>query len=152
MNDTGLEAIVQNFLSIMPLFKKKLVNHNHDSDCIHSKFNHSHFQIMAVLKKEGMLPISEIGKKLLISTPNMTKLLNRLIDEEMIERIPSKNDRRIINIILTKQGNDYINKQFKHVQDSLKERFSTLSDDQLVKLDTSLNDLKEVLMEISSEE
>lgn len=107
---------------------------------------------MAVLKKEGMLPISEIGKKLLISTPNMTKLLNRLIDEEMIERIPSKNDRRIINIILTKQGNDYINKQFKHVQDSLKERFSTLSDDQLVKLDTSLNDLKEVLMEISSEE
>lgn len=151
MNDTKLENIVQNFLAIMPLFKKKLITRD---DCSFSpdKFNHSHFQIMAVLKEQGMLPISEIGKKLLISTPNMTKLLNRLIDEEMVERIPDKKDRRIINIDLTQKGHEYINTKFKHVQDSLKERLSTLSDSQLIKLGTSLENLKDVLMEISSEE
>ena len=34
----------------------------------------------------------------------MTKLLNKLIDEGMIERIPGEKDRRIININLTEKG------------------------------------------------
>ena len=59
MDEVKLEAIVQNFISIIPF-----------------------------LKKEGQQPISEVAKKLFISTPNMTKLLNKLIDEGMIERIP----------------------------------------------------------------
>ncbi len=99
-----------------------------------------------------MLPISEIGKKLLISTPNMTKLLNKLIDEEMVERIPDKKDRRIINIELTQKGHEYLDEKFKHAQDALKVRLSTLSDSQLIKLGTSLENLKDVLMELSSEE
>ncbi|MGX4601125.1 MarR family winged helix-turn-helix transcriptional regulator [Faecalimicrobium sp. JNUCC 81] len=151
MNDTKLENIVQNFITIMPLFKKKLFTKN-DCNLSPEKLNHSHFQIMAVLKEKGMLPISEIGKKLLISTPNMTKLINKLIDEEMVERIPDKKDRRIINIELTQKGHQYLDEKFKHAKDALKVRLSTLSDSQLIKLGTSLENLKEVLMELSSEE
>lgn len=151
MDDTKLENIVQNFVTIMPLFKKNLFTKN-DCNLSHDKLNHSHFQIMAVLKEQGTLPISEIGKKLLISTPNMTKLLNKLIDEEMVERIPDKKDRRIINIELTQKGHKYLDEKFKHAQNALKVRLSTLSDSQLIKLGTSLENLKDVLMEISSEE
>ena len=77
MDEVKLEAIVQNFISIIPLFKKKLLHDNCKFD--KGNLNHSHFQILAVLKKEGQQPISEVAKKLFISTPNMTKLLNKLI-------------------------------------------------------------------------
>ena len=137
MDEVKLEAIVQNFISIIPLFKKNL--------------NHSHFQILAVLKKEGQQPISEVAKKLFISTPNMTKLLNKLIDEGMIERIPGEKDRRIININLTEKGSTYLKSRFLEIQSSLKDKISSLPDEKLDKLNDSLITIKEVLNEISSD-
>ena len=138
MDEVKLEAIVQNFISIIPLFKKKLLHDNCKFD--KGNLNLSHFKILAVLKKEGQQPISEVAKKLFISTPNMTKLLNKLIDEGMIERIPGEKDRRIININLTEKGSTY-----------LKDKISSLPDEKLDKLNDSLITLKEVLNEISSD-
>lgn len=149
MSDTKLELIVQNFVTIMPLFQKKLIRR--DCGFAHESLNHSHFQIMVVLKENGKLPISDVAKRLLISTPNMTKLLNKLISEEMIDRVPDTKDRRIINIDLTQKGNTYLQSKFKEVQYSLKERLSTLPDGQLDKLNSSLENLKDILMEISSD-
>ncbi len=149
MDEIKLESIVQNFISIIPLFKKKLLHDNCKFD--KGNLNHSHFQILAVLKKEGQLPISEVGKKLFISTPNMTKLLNKLIDEGMIERIPGEKDRRIININLTEKGSIYLKNSFLEIQLSLKDKISTLPDEKLDKLNDSLITLKEVLNEISSD-
>lgn len=150
MRDPKLDSIVQNFITIMPLFQKKLIKRN--CGFPHDSLNHSHFQIMVVLKDNGKLPISDVAKRLFISTPNMTKLLARLIDEEMIERIPDKKDRRIINIALTQKGEKHLEAKFKQVHSSIKERLSTLPDEQLNKLNSSLENLRDVLMEISSDE
>ena len=149
MDEVKLEAIVQNFISIIPLFKKKLLHDNCKFD--KGNLNHSHFQILEVLKKEGQQPISEVAKKLFISTPNMTKLLNKLIDEGMIERIPGEKDRRIININLTEKGSTYLKSSFLEIQSSLKDKISSLPDEKLDKLNDSLITLKEVLNEISSD-
>lgn len=149
MDEVKLEAIVQNFISIIPLFKKKLLHDNCKFD--KGNLNHSHFQILVVLKKEGQQPISEVAKKLFISTPNMTKLLNKLIDEGMIERIPGEKDRRIININLTEKGSTYLKSSFLEIQSSLKDKISSLPDEKLDKLNDSLITLKEVLNEISSD-
>lgn len=51
MDEVKLEAIVQNFISIIPLFKKKLLHDNCKFD--KGNLNHSHFQILAVLKRKG---------------------------------------------------------------------------------------------------
>ena len=149
MDEIKLETNIQNFISIIPLFKKKLLHDN----CKFNKgnLNHSHFQILAVLKKEGKLPISEVGKKLVISTPNMTKLLTKLIDENMVERIPEEKDRRIININLTDKGHEYLDSQFTQIKSALKDKFSSLPSDKLDKFNDSLITLKEVLNEISSD-
>ena len=106
---------------------------------------------MAVLKKSGKLPISEVAKQLFISTPNMTKLLNKLIDEDMIERIPDEKDRRIININLTEKGDKYLEDRYESIKSTLKNRLSSLPDDKLDKLNESLVTLKDVLSEISSD-
>ena len=135
MDEVKLEAIVQNFISIIPLFKKKLLHDNCKFD--KGNLNHSHFQILAVLKKEGQQPISEV--------------LNKLIDEGMIERIPGEKDRRIININLTEKGSTYLKSSFLEIQSSLKDKISSLPDEKLDKLNDSLITLKEVLNEISSD-
>lgn len=148
MDEVKLEAIVQNFISIIPLFKKKLLHDNCKFD--KGNLNHSHFQILAVLKRKGN-NLYQKWQKLFISTPNMTKLLNKLIDEGMIERIPGEKDRRIININLTEKGSTYLKSSFLEIQSSLKDKISSLPDEKLDKLNDSLITLKEVLNEISSD-
>lgn len=149
MNEFKMDMIIQNFISVIPLFKKKLIHENCGFD--KNSLNHSHFQIMSVLKNNGKLPISEVAKQLFISTPNMTKLLNKLIDEDMIERIPDEKDRRIININLTDKGHEYLDSQFTQIKSALKDKFSSLPSDKLDKFNDSLITLKEVLNEISSD-
>lgn len=150
MNDKKLEIIIQNFITIMPLFKKKLTK----PKCLenHDNLNHSHFQILVALNEQGRSSISDIAKKLLISTPNMTKLLNKLIDDGFVERIPDQKDRRIINIELTQKGKNHVDNAFEDLVLTFKERLSSLPDEQLDKLNNSLENLKEVLIEISSED
>ena len=149
MDEVKLEAIVQNFISIIHLFKKKLLHDNCKFD--KGNLNHSHCQILSVVKKEGQQPLSEVAKKLFISTPNMTKLLNKLIDEGMIERIPGEKDRRIININLTEKGSTYLKSSFLEIQSSLKDKIYYLQDEKIDRLNDSLITLKEVLNEISSD-
>ena len=149
MNEFKMDLIIQNFISVIPLFKKKLIHENCGFD--KNSLNHSHFQIMSVLKNNGKLPISEVAKQLFISTPNMTKLLNKLIDEDMIERIPDEKDRRIININLTEKGYKYLEDRYESIKSTLKNRLSSLPDDKLDKLNESLVTLKDVLSEISSD-
>ena len=73
----------------------------------------------------------------------MTKLLNKLIDEGMIERIPGEKDRRIININLTEKGSTYLKSSFLEIQSSLKDKISSLPDEKLDKLsDTDGYDIK----------
>ena len=36
--------------------------------------------------------------------PNVTRLMDKLCDKQLIERIPSKNDRRVVFITITKKG------------------------------------------------
>ena len=148
MDEFKLSLVVKNFICIIPLFKKKLLHDN--CGITETTLNHSHFQIMTVLKEEGPLPISEVAKKLFISTPNMTKLLNKLIDEGMVIRIPDEKDRRIININLTEKGDKYVEDIFFMIHSSLKNKLSDLSSDKIDKLNESLITLKELLNEISS--
>lgn len=150
MNEDKMEIIIQKFIKIMPLFQKKLIR----PQCPHEKrgLTHSHMQIMVILNEHGKVPISEVAKKLLISTPNMTKLLNKLIDEEFVERFPDTKDRRVINIDLTQKGHNYLHEKFQNLKSSFKDTLSTLSEDQLEKLDFSLTTLGEVLEDIRYED
>ncbi|MBQ6631845.1 MAG: hypothetical protein IJH55_07025, partial [Romboutsia sp.] len=68
-----------------------------------------------------------------------------------IQRIPDEKDRRIINIKLTEKGDKYLEDKFEDVKLSLKNKFSTLPNDKLDKLNESLVTLKDVLSEISSD-
>ena len=83
MESREWERIVDHLLSLVPLFIANL--------CFLENFSQrhmppSHTQVLLLLHENGTLAVSEIGKRLAISRPNMTPLLNKLIQEELIER------------------------------------------------------------------
>lgn len=101
--DDGMlvDSITNNLFEALPLLPKRLVK----VDAITRKFDmpFSHVQILCMLSAGGMT-IGEISRSLGIAKPNITPLLDSLADRNLLERIRSTKDRRIVNIELLPEG------------------------------------------------
>ena len=94
--------------------------------------------------------MSEIGEKLFISKPNVTTLIDKLIDNRFTERLPDKKDRRIIKIKVTKKGLVFVEKNKKDFRNQVKKKLLMLSAEELDKFFVSLQTIKEILSKIPS--
>ena len=147
MNVDNLEQAITNLFALFPLIQKKFMKPENIRD--RHDLSPSHFQILILLKENGMLPVSEIAKRLIISRPNMTPLIDKLINEGMVKRIPSEADRRVIHIDLTENGRNFLENCQKTMTGYLKERFSCLSDEDLIQLAQSLENIKKVFLKLN---
>ncbi len=146
MDTKNIQPIADTLFSIIPLFKKKLFRLD-KCDETHD-LSPSHFQILFFLNDHGKVPISEVGKGLNISKPNMTPLIKKLINKELVEKVRDKQDKRYVNVGITDKGKRFISDHKKYIVKNLKKKLSKLSDNDLKKLSTSLNELKEIISKL----
>ncbi|MFI3209775.1 MAG: MarR family winged helix-turn-helix transcriptional regulator [Peptostreptococcaceae bacterium] len=145
MENYKLDDLINNLIALGPLFKKKLISKYHPSL---EGLTPAHFNVLLIVQKIGPCPISDIANKLMISTPNMSKLLNKLIEEDLLIKVNDKTDRRVINISLNENGINYLDKECKSFEKKIKQKLLILDNDDLEKLILSTNMLTEVLSNI----
>jgi len=100
------------------------------------KFNltTSQFGVLEALYHLGPMSQKEIGKKILKSGGNITKVVDNLEKKSLLIREKNLQDRRFYNIKLTQNGKSLIEKLFPdHVKAIFKE-FEILTDSELVEL------------------
>jgi len=144
IDEEKLNRMVDDLYLFFPLFRKKLFKYK--KNLMQKKIPHSYYHILKVLKKQGELPMSEIGRLVYISKSNMTSLIDKLVEEGLVERLPDKNDRRVINIALTDKGKDLLRNWRKHSNNEIKMNLSTLSDEDLEKFYNSVENIKDILL------
>ena len=103
-NDAMIDNVAQNLFLALPIFRKRLLH----MDVIQREFNVplSHVQVMAMLNDNGSMNVSEISRRLGIAKPNITPLIDRLIDDRYVERHRDPNDRRMVNVSICPSGID----------------------------------------------
>lgn len=63
------------------------------------------FNILRVLRSENnWVVMHRVNELLIIKSPNITRLADKLVIKKLIERDRSANDRRVVNIKITKEG------------------------------------------------
>jgi DNA-binding MarR family transcriptional regulator len=89
---------------------------------------HSHISVLASLyfNKNALSP-TELYDATLFSSGGMTKVLKKLEDRNLIERIPSPNDKRSMLINLTKEGEVLIIECMEGLVESKEKLFSVLT-------------------------
>jgi DNA-binding MarR family transcriptional regulator len=107
-----------------------------------------HFEILRLLEKEGKLHVAEIGEKLQVAKAQMTHLMERLADLNMIERKTDIADRRTINITLTGQGRAFLDEHKNRLVGTAMETMSRLTDEELEDLANTLNKLRDILSKL----
>ena len=143
MTNDELKILAENMISIMRLIHKKLLKP--DIHVPKKGITATHHFIMFLLCETGTQPVSELGKKLHISKPNMTHLISKLCDDGYVQRIHDCKDRRKINISLSEKGKLLLEEHMETIIDSLRIKLSSLSDAEIKSLFNGLQDIKTVV-------
>ncbi|AIQ11680.1 MarR family winged helix-turn-helix transcriptional regulator [Paenibacillus durus] len=72
----------------------------------------SEFMILEVLYTKGKIPMQQIGEKILITSGSITYNIDKLEKKNLLRRVPSNEDRRVIYAEITEAGNELFNRIF----------------------------------------
>jgi DNA-binding MarR family transcriptional regulator len=147
-NRDTISDVASDLLSIPPLLFRSIRRKLFEAARTEVDLNITplHFEIMFHLDKEGTMHIAEIGDRLQIARAQMTQLIDKLVDLKMVKRQIDENDRRTINILLTRKGHIYIKKQTNSLNNVTREILSSLDANELEQISVSLRRLRDTLI------
>ncbi|HWB84651.1 MAG TPA: MarR family transcriptional regulator [Bryobacteraceae bacterium] len=87
----------------------------------------SDFGVLEALLHKGPLPVTALGKKVLISSGSITTAVDRLERDGLVERTDAATDRRSRIVHLTPKGMKLIRKLFDEHAHDMEQAFSSLS-------------------------
>lgn len=79
----------------------------------------SEFTILEVLYHKGRFPLQQIGEKILITSGSVTYNIDKLEKRELLRRVPSPDDRRVIYAEITDQGRELFDRIFPEHADEV---------------------------------
>ncbi|WP_232696267.1 MarR family winged helix-turn-helix transcriptional regulator [Brevibacillus daliensis] len=89
--------------------------------------NPTEFGVLEVLYHKGGMPLQQIGEKILISSGNITYVIDKLEKRGLLLRKPCKADRRVIYAELTEEGHKLIAEIFPLQHQNLEESLQGLT-------------------------
>lgn len=142
MNTSERERLIEYILSFMPLLHKKLLMD------VHHKKHMYKMSFLKMLNHHSGEPMKFFGERLLISKPNLTKLCNKLIDEELIERKNSDEDRRIIRLYITDKGKAFVNAHRQEMRKEMLKKLEALNDEDVQILNQNFNEVESIISKL----
>lgn len=147
--ETNIEELSDKLIMFFPFFYKKAMKIWHKS--LGDKLPNQYHMTLGIVMKQGPIPMTELGNMLCTSKPNTTFIINKLIEEGKLERLPDKEDRRIINITITEKGKKYLLQNKEKARENLKISLAKLSKQELTTLYESIENLNSILSKIGEE-
>jgi len=145
-----MDTVTEDLLSVPPLLfrgvRRKLIRAALSNSGV--ELTPHQFEIIKLLAECGVLHVAEIGDRLQIARPQMTRLLDSLEQLEIVERQTATTDRRTIDVRLTDKGVNILKEHKKTVQNAIKETLSGLTEEELMDLSASLCRIREILSKI----
>jgi DNA-binding MarR family transcriptional regulator len=106
------------------------------------------FNVLKLVKKKGPISMSAIAQTLYYSKQNLTHIVDHLVKEGFVERMPDPSDRRVVNIVITDQGRKFMAENMEVLKNRLVENLSHLSEEDLMRLSKAIAEIKVVLPKI----
>jgi DNA-binding MarR family transcriptional regulator len=145
-----LKSTVADLLSLPPVlhrtFRQKIMFKTFGD--ISEKITSIHNEVIRLLEEEGSLSIGVIGDQLMIAKAQMTQLIDKLVDLNIVERRAVKGDRRKIEIALTDTGKSLIAEHRKNIDRSVMDLMSSLTEKDLKSLSEALVVVKDVVSKL----
>jgi DNA-binding MarR family transcriptional regulator len=151
LNDIEISKIIGDLTFVMPVFFRKMSKVQNEI-LGHKEISKSHLEILFVLNREGMSTMTSLGKAIFVSKPNITVLVDRLIELNLVVRAFNENDRRIVYIQLTTNGKSFIEEYKETYKKYIKEKLIRLDEEDLRLLQVTMDNMKKLISKSNTEE
>ncbi|WP_411681414.1 MarR family winged helix-turn-helix transcriptional regulator [Clostridium thailandense] len=140
-----VDVLAENLITFLPVMIKKIIKF----DTAPIKMPPlNQLMVLGLLQEEGSSSISELCKKLTISRPQMTIVIDKLVDLDLVYRVHNEGDRRTININVTEKGKKYCLEISEMIKENLKSKLMNLSQDDLSILLRSIDVAKNIFKKL----
>ncbi|WP_312474959.1 MarR family transcriptional regulator [Neobacillus sp.] len=95
-----------------------------------NKLSITEFSVLEVLYQKGKQTIQQIGNCILISSGSMTYVIDKLEQRGLLSRNACPDDRRVIHVILTDDGNELMKEIMPKYRELVDNMFDSLNSDE----------------------
>jgi|GEM_PF-2936516 len=106
--------------------------------------------VLEVLYHKGEMRVCDITEKILSTGGNMTVVINNLLKEEYIEKIPTPGDRRSYSVRITKKGEELISALFPGHLEILAQSMDGLTHEEKQEMIRLLKKMQKRMIEIQT--
>lgn len=130
------EGAIYGIACVYSLIEKEIENHLKSFS-----LNPTSFNALMIIKHQGKetgISQIEIGKRLVVTASNMTKMLDKLNREGLIQRSAQEGDRRVNLIKITQKGSDLLDQAWPGYKGKVQEITSLLDRKELQQITNTL--------------
>ena len=141
--DATLEHLYDMLFQAWPLMRRKLL----PSSAQQAEFGMplSHVQVLVMRDHRGSLSITEISQSFGIAKPNITPLVDRLIEEGLVMRERNSADRRVVNVVICEKGRERLADIYRDLCDNLFDWTRSLSSEDMAAFNEALETIVRLL-------
>lgn len=146
MNELRIHEIAQALTSLLPTLDRKLIRplEQQSRQLVSPLMIHT----LEHLEQSGSIPMSELAKELLISKPQLTSVVEKLIDNGWVAREADAADRRIIRIKITGEGSAMLNRLHTNLIQTVVGKIERLEQEELESLQDALSELHRIIRKL----
>jgi DNA-binding MarR family transcriptional regulator len=109
-------------------------------------------RVLFILRAEPDLSAGNLAEQLMVTPSTLTRIMDRLVRNNLIDRVPDSADRRLVRHRLTSRGGKVVEEMERAGRARMNDVFDRLSDAQLESVVQALRDLAEAAEAANSSE
>ena len=160
--DSQITTVVHGFLQVWNKFEvilsKELAQIQDRLEGIHPEKEHQpssnhelFYRVSSCILPKGSVTMSELSNALSVPMSTATRMVDWLVNNGYVERLPDPEDRRVVRVALTATGKEFHRVIDGHVRQRIKQIFSSLSDEERITLLTLIGKVVFALREVTQE-
>lgn len=141
MEDTSKAiAIIKTLKYVMNSMRKNVAKEFEDM-----KLTGPQGMIMGIVCHEDKIKISDLSKRLGLSNSTISGIVDRLEKQGYVERVRSKEDRRVVYVNVTSEFRENAKNNFHSIKDKIESKLDKVTEEDLDKILEGLNILKDIV-------
>ena len=143
---TDNESLASAIMSLIPEFDRVFIRPF--ASMVKDTLTASQMKLLFVLVQEEKVAMSELGKALNVSKPQLTNMADGLVRNGLVERFYEPDDRRKISLRATEKAHQFLQEARKQALDYHEHRLAILTEEEKQRLYEDVLEVRELLLKL----
>ena len=140
---TNTEKLAWQILTVAPIMKKRLFRPDFDQGA--NQLPLSYAQVLATLDIEESMTVTEISERFDIAKPNITPLIDRMIDAGYVKRVRNSTDRRVVHVIIVEKGREKVREMVASLTNTVQGWSKAMTEEEIQKVTDAIEEIRSIL-------